>query len=69
MISYTEFVLILFAHVGPWGNYNSSALFAVPGFVSRSECEASIPLIKHLARMPEEINAICIERSKNNERP
>lgn len=69
MMVYTEFILILFAaQVSPMGSYKANTIMAIPGFVSRAECEATIPVIQRMARGFNEVGGICIERSKDASR-
>lgn len=54
-------VLILFAHVGPWGDTDSNALTVAQGFTTRAVCESAGNAAKHLADgTKKDIRYVCM---------
>ncbi|PMX08441.1 MULTISPECIES: hypothetical protein [unclassified Pseudomonas] len=59
------FVLVLFFHVGPWGNTDSNATTNIPNFLSEQECiDAGKKAASLVSGTKKEVEFICVAQSK-----
>jgi hypothetical protein len=61
------FILILFFHVGFWGDTDSNATTSVPGFSSMEECQrAGVATLSMVKGTKKEAKFVCVEQTTSN---
>ena len=59
------FILVLFFHVGPWGETDSNATTTIPNFLNEQEClEAGKKAASLVSGTKKEVEFICVAQSK-----
>jgi hypothetical protein len=57
--------LILFAHVGPFGDGNSNALTSLPGFATKQECASAGVLAATMSEgSTKVIKYVCVQQTR-----